>query len=193
MVQMSSSLVHMTDPRTALLDRLMAETAANGLAERSLRDLAEAAGTSHRMLLYHFGSRSGLVRAIVERVEADQRQALIDMAFTTEDGAALIRMLWHQVSSPELRPFVRLFFECVALTGGEGLTDPWLELGSEVAASIEAETDEDLLRLGVAVSRGLLIDVLAKGDAEDATRSLDRFITMWEQSASGPHRQPEGG
>jgi AcrR family transcriptional regulator len=178
----------MSDPRTDLLHRLTAEAAANGLTDRSLRDLAEAVGTSHRMLLYHFGSRAGLIHAIVERVEADQRQALVDLASTTEASAELIKLLWHQVSSPELRPFVRLFFECVALTGGKGLTDPWLDLGSEVAASIEAETDEDLLRLGVAVSRGLLIDVLAKGDAEDATRSLERFITMWEQSSSGPHR-----
>ncbi len=176
----------MIDPRTDLLSRLMAEAAAHGLADRSLRDLADAVGSSHRMLLYHFGSRTGLVQAIVERVEAEQREALIDMASRSDDAAELIRMLWEQVSSPELRPFIRLFFECVALTGGEGLTDPWLDLGTEVAASIGADTDEDLLRLGVAVSRGLLIDVLAKGDAQDATRSLERFIQMWKQSSTGP-------
>ena len=176
----------MSDPRTDLLERVMAEAAANGLADRSLRDLAEAVGTSHRMLLYHFESRAGLVSAIVERVEAGQRQALVEMAAHTDNAAELIRMLWDQVSAPELRPFVRLFFECVALTGGDGLTDPWLDLGTEVATSIGTETEDDLIRLGVAVSRGLLIDVLAKGNAEDATRSLERFIGMWEQSSGQP-------
>jgi hypothetical protein len=82
-----------------------------------------------------------------------------------------------------MRPFVRLFFECVAATGGKGLTDPWLEVGEDVSSGIGAETDEDMLRLGVAVSRGLLIDVLASGDAGPATRSLERFIELWESRA----------
>ena len=170
----------MSDAREALLDRVIAEAAMNGLADRSLRELAEVADTSHRMLLYHFGSRAGLVAAIVERVEADQRRALIEMAGHAESAADLIRLLWAQVSSSELRPFVRLFFECVAATGGEGLTDPWLEIGDQVAAAVGESTDEDLLRLGVAVSRGLLVDVLATGDAGPATRSLERFIELWE-------------
>lgn len=174
----------MTEARTALLDRVMEEVAANGLADRSLRELAQAAGTSHRMLLYHFGSRAGLVAAIVERVESAQRDALAEMSTRAADPADLIRMLWSQVSSPELRPFVRLFFECVAASGGEGLTDPWLDVGPGIATSIGADTDEDLLRLGVAVSRGLLIDVLATGDAKPATRSLERFIAMWERFES---------
>ncbi len=173
----------MSDAREALLDRVMAEAAVNGLADRSLRELADAAETSHRMLLYHFESRAGLVSAIVERVEASQREALAGMAQQATSTSDLIRRLWAQVSAPETRPFVRLFFECVAATGGEGLTDPWLDVGEDVAAAIGAETDEDMLRLGVAVSRGLLIDVLATGDAGPATRSLERFIDMWESSS----------
>ena len=188
MVQASSRLCIVSDAREALLDRVIAEAASNGLADRSLRELAEAADTSHRMLLYHFGSRAGLVAAIVERVEADQRRALVEMAARAESAADLIRLLWAQVSAPELRSFVRLFFECVAATGGEGLTDPWLAVGDEVAASIGEATDEDMLRLGVAVSRGLLIDVLATGDAGPATRSLERFIELWEAGRSADRR-----
>jgi AcrR family transcriptional regulator len=146
----------------------------------SLRELAEAAETSHRRLLYHFGSRAGLVSAIVERVEVSQREALAEMAGHATSSSDLIRRLWAQVSAPEMRPFVRLFFECVAATGGKGLTDPWLDIGEDVATAMGAETDEDMLRLGVAVSRGLLIDVLATGDAGPATRSIERFIELWE-------------
>ncbi|MEZ5140174.1 MAG: hypothetical protein R2711_15805 [Acidimicrobiales bacterium] len=43
--------------RRELLDRVLAHVAEQGLSDRSLRDLATAVGTSHRMLLYHFGSR----------------------------------------------------------------------------------------------------------------------------------------
>ena len=43
--------------RRELLDALIAEFAAGGIGDRSLRRVAEAVGTSHRMLLHHFGSR----------------------------------------------------------------------------------------------------------------------------------------
>ena len=36
------------------------------------------------------------------------------------------------------------------------------------------------IRLGVAVTRGLLVDVILTGDVDAATESLERFITMWE-------------
>ena len=168
------------EPKAQLVERIMAEVAAHGLADRSLRDLAEAVGTSHRMLLYHFGSRAGLVAAIVEAVEASQRAMLSELAGQVSDVPELIRALWAQVSSEPLRPFVRLFFECVALTGGEGLTDPWIDLSTEIAERLGIATSEEDLRLGVAVTRGLLIDVLAMGDADAATRALERFIAMWD-------------
>ena len=167
------------DARSLLLERIVAEVAANGLADRSLRELAEAVGSSHRMLLYHFGSRGGLVGAVVESVEAAQRDLLTELAGDVDGAAALVRALWARVSSREMRPFVRLFFECVAVTGGEGLTDPWLELSAEIAERLGIHTDEEELRLGVAVTRGLLIDVLAADDPAPATRSLERFLEMW--------------
>jgi AcrR family transcriptional regulator len=35
-----------------------------GIADLSLRQTAAAIGTSHRMLIYHFGSREGLLAAV---------------------------------------------------------------------------------------------------------------------------------
>lgn len=168
----------MEDARSQLLARIMAEVGAHGLADRSLRELADAVGTSHRMLNYHFGSRAGLVAAIVEAIESAQRDLLVDLAAEASSGGELIRQLWCRVSAPEMLPFVRLFFECVAVTGGEGLTDPWLEVSTSVAQVVGVNTSEDDLRLGVAVTRGLLIDVLATGDTDAATHSLERFIEM---------------
>ena len=169
----------MTDAKRALLERITQEVAANGLADRSLRDIAEAAGTSHRMLLYHFGDREGLVTAIVEATEAAQRDILIRLAGEVGSAEELIMALWQRVSAPEMRPFVRLFFECVAATGGEGLTDPWLTAADTVTGAIGEDYDPDRVRLGIATTRGLLIDVLATGTTDDATRSLELFIEMW--------------
>ncbi len=169
----------MTDARTALLERITREVAANGLADRSLRHIAEAAGTSHRMLLYHFGDRAGLVAAVVDVTEAAQRETLIELAAEAASSEELIVALWQRVSAPELRPFVRLFFECVALSGGQGLTDPWLAIADSAAETLGEHHDPDRIRLGIAVTRGLLIDVLAADSTEDATRSLALFLDMW--------------
>ena len=169
----------MDDARALLLERVMAEVSVNGLADRSLREVAEAVGSSHRMLHYHFGSRAGLVAAIVETVESAQRELLAELAGEIEDPVELARALWVRTSAPELRPFVRLFFECVALTGGVGLTDPWIETSLQIGERHGLPVDEDELRLGVAVTRGLLIDVLASDDASGATRAFERFLEMW--------------
>jgi AcrR family transcriptional regulator len=178
----------MDSARDALLARVVDEVAAHGLTDRSLRDLAAAAGTSHRMLIYHFGSREGLVAAVVGHVEATQRQALRELAEVADGPADLVRRLWARVSSPELRPFVRLFFESLAATrgtdAGDRLTAPWLADAGPVGAQLGLETDPVDLRLGVAVTRGLLVDVLATGDATAATESLERFLAMWEASGS---------
>lgn len=172
----------MEQPREQFLQRILVEVSANGLADRSLRDVAEAVGSSHRMLNYHFGSRAGLVTAVVEAVEAAQRELLAELASEIDDPIELARALWHRTAAPEMRPFVRLFFEVVALTGGQGLTDPWIAQSLEVSEALGVAADEDQLRLGVAVTRGLLIDVLAADDATNATRAFERYLDMWRAS-----------
>jgi AcrR family transcriptional regulator len=175
----------MAAERDALLARVIDEVAAHGLADRSLRDLARAVGTSHRMLIYHFGSREGLVGAIVTSTEEAQRRTLRQLAEQAATPAELIRALWQQVSAPELRPFVRLFFELVThmsdgAPAASDLTAPWLANSAEAAAALGVDYDPADIRLGVAAVRGLLIDVLTTGELDLATESLERFIGMLE-------------
>ncbi|MFZ2501214.1 MAG: TetR/AcrR family transcriptional regulator, partial [Nocardioides sp.] len=101
--------------REDLLDRVIGYAATHGLADQSLREIAEGVGSSHRMLLYHFGSREGLVAAIVTRVEADQRVLLADLAARHTDPAALIRAQWALLTDPSTLPYVRLFYELAGL------------------------------------------------------------------------------
>ncbi len=175
--------------RDDLLARVIEHVAHAGLADQSLRELASGAGTSHRMLLYHFGSRPGLVAAIAAAIEQQQREGLLAMAAESSGPADLQRRLWAQVSSPELAPFVRLFFDVLglALAGAPGtedfrrnLVEPWLAVAEAAARDVGIEPDRDELRLGMAVSRGLLIDALATGDVTGATRAHERFLELWE-------------
>ena len=177
--------------RDALLDQVLRYAATQGLADKSLREIAAGVGTSHRMLLYHFGSRAGLLAAVVAVVEAQQRDLLAGLA--GGDGEVMLR-LWDRVSDPELRPFVRVFFAVVGLAvqgvaGTESLlgtlTGPWLEEGAEAARRIGVPVDRAALRLGVAVTRGLLLELLAGADPAEVDASYRLFVDVWRHWA-GP-------
>ncbi len=175
----------MASSRDELLARIVDEVAHRGLGDRSLRDLADAVGTSHRMLLYHFGSRHGLVTAIVQAVEASQRTALTDLAAVAETGSPsdTVRRTWASLLSPELRPFIQLFYEAVAYASrheGASFTGPWLAAAAEAAHRLGLQDDPIGTRLGVAVIRGLLIDVITGDQPDDASAALELFLELVE-------------
>jgi AcrR family transcriptional regulator len=174
--------------RDQLLLRVMAFAAAEGIAGRSLREIAAGADSSHRMLLYHFGSREGLLAAIVAAIEAQQRATLASLADGAGTPQEVMLALWEQVSSAELRPFVRLFFEVFGLVaqgapGTEGLretlTAPWLSDAAEVADRLGTGVDRAELRLGVAVTRGLLLDLVGGADPGEVDASYRRFVELY--------------
>jgi AcrR family transcriptional regulator len=171
----------MSTARADLLDLVIAEVAEHGLGDRSLRDIAAAIGSSHRMLLYHFGSRQALVASIVHATEQRQRDLMGRLAEQTVDPRELVLTLWDHLASEQMRPFVRLFFETLAATSAEdpSVTESWVEEGERVAAALGVDFDALDVRLGTAVTRGLLIDVLATGDTEAATAALRRFVERW--------------
>ncbi|WIM92469.1 TetR/AcrR family transcriptional regulator [Actinoplanes oblitus] len=174
----------MSEARAELLARILEFAARDGLADRSLREIAAGAGTSHRMLLFHFGSREGLLTAVVGAMEERQRATMVALAESAATPAELMTDVWRAVSSPEVRPFVRLFFEVFALTargaapGPAGLTASWLDDAEEAARRLGIAPDRAALRLGVAVSRGLLIDLLAGEDPAEVDAAHDLFVHL---------------
>ena len=82
--------------RDELLAKVMDHVATHGLADASLREIADAVGTSHRMLIYHFGGRDGLVAAIVEAMEAQQRALLVTLRDGAASPAEVVRAQWKQ-------------------------------------------------------------------------------------------------
>ena len=89
-----------TERRGQLLDALVAEFATGGIGDRSLRDVAAAVDTSHRMLLHHFGSREDLLVAIVDEVERRQKGRLAELP---PDPAESFATMWADLRRPELR------------------------------------------------------------------------------------------
>lgn len=170
-----------TGRRAALLDALVDEVAASGIGSRSLRDLAEAVGTSHRMLLHHFGSRDELMIAVVDRMEQRQKEALAELP---DDPADAVAAQWEQLRRPDLRPVVRLFFECYARGAqGEapfdrmhpGSVTGWLD---EVRSVAGDEIDPAMARLGLAVARGLLLDLAATDDQDGVDAAAAAWVAL---------------
>jgi AcrR family transcriptional regulator len=246
-------------PRERLLAAVLAYVAERGVSDLRLREVAAAVGTSHRMLIYHFGSREGLMVAIVRAVEAAQRAFLAELAADPSVSEAdAIRLMWRRLAEPALWPNERLFFEIYALAlqgrpGTAGLLDDvvsaWVELAADphvseadairlmwrrladpalwpnerlffeiyalalqgrpgtagllddvVSAWVEpaagwamgrgrsAEAARADARLGVAVMRGLLLDLLATGDRAAVDAAVERFARLYEAPGACTNR-----
>jgi AcrR family transcriptional regulator len=179
-----------SDTRERLLSQAVDYVAAHGIAGVSLRSLAAALGTSHRMLIYHFGSREGLLVEIVRTVEARQRELLADVAQELgEDPKDVARAMWQRFTDPGLAAHERLFFEVYAqaLQGSphalpvlDGIIDSWIEPAVALARrrgrpAAAARTEA---RLGVAVVRGLLLDLLATGNRRAVDAAFERYLEL---------------
>jgi AcrR family transcriptional regulator len=177
-----------SDARERLLEGALAHVAEHGVGDLSLRALAAALGTSHRMLIYHFGSREGLLIEVIRTVEAQQRAALEQMlAEVDAPPEETMRRMWARVADPALWPNERLFFEIYAqaLQGSphavpvlDGIVEAWVEPIARLAVKQgrpEAQARVEA-RLGVAVTRGLLLDLLATGDRQAVDAAMERYI-----------------
>jgi AcrR family transcriptional regulator len=179
-------------PKERLLDAVVDHFTTDGLADQSLRRIAEAIGSSHRMLLYHFGSKDGLLLEVVREVEARTQARLTQVAETADlRSDVVIRRMWSYLTDPELAGFERLFFALYARAlQGDRATLPllrgdiehWLEANVTLAAStgVPADTVRAHSRLGLAVMRGLLLDLLATGDRAGVDAALEAFAESYE-------------
>ena len=160
-----------------------------GIADLSLRELAAAIGTSHRMLLYHFGSREGLLAAVTLAVEEAERTSLRQTGAISADDA---RRFWARYSDPALWPQERLFFELYAHAlrgrpGTEGFLEHvvtgWLEplTAAIVQDGVDPGTAPAAARLSMAVTRGLLLDLLATHDTAGVTAAFELFLQLGTQ------------
>ena len=179
-----------TDARGKLLDAAIDYVGANGLTDLSLRKLAGELGTSHRMLIHHFGSKDDLWVAIVREVERRQREGVaglvIDPSLSFADAQ---RVWWKHISDPSLWPNERLFFEvyCQGLHGRapaadllEGDIASWVEPTAALAQAtgLDRDTAYAFARLGIAVTRGLLLDLLSTGDREGVDAAMEHWIAV---------------
>ena len=201
---MESASPKPVSPKEKLLEAVVDVAMATGIADKSLRAIAAAAGTSHRMLIHHFGSRDRLLVEVIRAVEARERLLAAAMTGTPEEAG---QRLWEHLRSPQLAAQERLFFEVYgqALQGRkwakpllERVVEDWI---APVAAAFEAAgttkaTSRIAARISVAVTRGLLLDALAKGEdqdnqeVDDAMRFFQQMLFAYLSGAPGLKMRP---
>jgi AcrR family transcriptional regulator len=186
--------------RQELLEAVVAELERGGIGDRSLRDIAAAVGTSHRMLIHHFGSRDGLFTDVVRTVEEDQRRFLATLDESPGDRS---RVMWLRLSDPRLWPAERLFFECYARAcRGEapyasllpGLVDDWLDRVTvlDPDATVGAAEARAQARLGLALFRGLLLDLVGTGDRAGVDAAFEQFRALEAVATGRAASRPAG-
>ena len=168
-----------------MLELAYAYSLTHGLGDLSLRPLAAAIGSSPRVLLFLFGSKDGLIRALLARTRSDELDLLRQIHDRYDDPPGLEvvgRELWKWLAAAERRPLMKLWVEAYgrSLVGPDGpwadfarsTVDDWLELLAAAQPAAERGTvRERARRTGVlAVLRGALLDLLATGDVERTTR-----------------------
>ena len=72
------------EARRLILEAAQTRLATTGPEGLRLQDIAAAAGISHPLILHHFGSREGLVRALTREAAAELRDKLVAAMASTE-------------------------------------------------------------------------------------------------------------
>ena len=176
----------MSERREELIEKALDYFLKHGLAGLSLRPLAGKIGTSARLLVYHFGSKDGLIAAVMDEVQARaQRSFAASAAQAPKTRKGLMRAFWTWITHPSNVPTMRLLFEVQALALQnpavyarylKGTSSSWLEL---IEASLPpSKSNRAIATLCAAVIDGLLLEYLSTGDLRRTTSALDHFSAL---------------
>jgi AcrR family transcriptional regulator len=177
--------------RDELLERAYGYALQHGLADLSLRPLAAAIGSSPRVLLYLFGSKDGLVRALLARARTDELDFLAGLRGPAASPPGLtetVRRVWHWLAADNHRALLTLWVEGYArsLVEPDGpwadfarttVTD-WLDLlaAAQPARLRRTRAGATQRTLVLAILRGAMLDLLATGEAERITAAVHRAL-----------------
>ena len=122
------------DKRGEATQRIADHLLAHGLAEASLRPMAEAAGVSDRMLLYYFEDKTDVLAAALGEA-ADRLAGILEAGeeLEAQSGAGLVQVLWRALQSPAVKPYMHLWLEIVARSARDEA--PYREIAGRIGDS----------------------------------------------------------
>ena len=178
------------------MDELIPYLMRHGLADLSLRPMAAAAGTSARLLIFHFGTKEDLLAEVLQEMQARLRRSFTSMsARSSGREGSLLRVYWDWALEKKNFDYLSLLYQLHLLA----LQSPkkyarylernslnWLEW---VQGKLPTERrDPVLATLILAVFDGLFIALMDSRDRRRTTRAMDAFIRMAQTPKSGRRR-----
>ncbi len=180
-----------------LLDAATEHVLSNGLGDLSLRSVAEALGTSHRMLIYYFGSADGFWQALLHRIRHAEQEARHQTLAEGADPKTALVAAWQRYSASNYLPIMQLVFEIYGrairdrerFSGFlEDVVGSWTGMLAErFERNLGMSRSEArlLARVEVATIRGLLLDLVTTGDRKGTTAAIEYFAEMMTRPRRG--------
>ena len=134
------------------------------------------------MLIYHFGSRDDLLRAVLGRARQRQREVFGDLLQVRIDEVytATLARAWTTMTGPTGRPYLQMFGPLRENADQQlwpdfrrTATTDWLP---PLEDGLRSLARPELATLVLAVIRGLLMDLDATGDTLRADRAFHHFL-----------------
>ncbi|SEG65616.1 transcriptional regulator, TetR family [Actinacidiphila yanglinensis] len=166
----------------AVLDHLLSGAGGEGL-DRSLRALAGAIGVGHSLLLYHFGSRDGLLAAVHEECERRERAHLAAFGAEDADARTTMHRMWRHLAEPRMWPVYRLGFALRARrpAGADAVREPWIDelLPLVRAMGVPGAGARAEALLWLATCRGLLFELVTGADPLAVDAAAEAFFAHY--------------
>ena len=178
--------------RQGLLDRVTDDLAVNGLVDFSLRRAARAAGTTHKVLLYHFDGADDLLAQAMFRLR-ERRISNVLAAAAKSPGrqtlAARVRAIWPVLMADESG--LRVIDQAIGLV----MYDPerYAQLGREASTqylpSLISLCPEDwsdrrkseVAHMMLAIFRGFLMDWRTTGETTRIDAGIEALLRALER------------
>ena len=170
--------------RRELLRLITDDLAANGLVDFSLRRAARAAGTSHKVLLYHFDGVDELLEQAIHELRARRTRRGLDAWDTLAAGTMgeWVRLVWAEL----LRGENRVLDQAIGLVLydtdryrrlGAGASDQYLPaLLSRCPSAWPQQRKTEVSQMVLATLRGLLIERATGGAVAGIEAGLDALV-----------------
>ncbi|MCX4767773.1 TetR family transcriptional regulator [Streptomyces sp. NBC_01275] len=183
--------------REALLNAAVRVVAQGGLRKLTYRAVAQEAGTTHGLVVHHFGSRDALIEeALAHAIRtslntsalepgtgevADFSVGVSDMVTADPDIQAFqYELLLESRRRPELLPHLRALYD-----------EYFDATGRELTRMLPDGAGRPLTRLVFAALDGLVLHQLVFGEPETTDAAIEELRTLLRLLAAAGHDAPE--
>ncbi len=153
------------------------------------------------MLIYHFGTRDALLRAVLQQARERQVEAFGELLRTRPDEPypTTLDRAWREITGPVGRPYLRMFsqhhdtaWQRLWPELRQKATTDWL---GPLEAGMRSLGRPELATVTLAVIRGLLMDLDTTGDRRRVNGAWADFLGLLEatgRARARPARRPRG-